>query len=85
MELLAELAENAGVHRYNKDATDQWWIGNDYLTIYAVTSGKKKVTLPPNTQMTAILGPVKGIVNSGDSFFMPAGQTAIFHVENLKH
>ena len=85
VELLAELAENAGVHRYNKDATDQWWIGNDYLTIYAVTSGEKKVTLPPNTQMTAILGSVKGIVNNGDSFFMPAGQTAIFHVENLKH
>ena len=85
VELLAELAEKAGVHRYNRDTIDQWWIGNDFLSVYAVTAGQKTVRLPKNTQLSSVLSPVKGIIKDGESFFMPAGQTAIFHVENLKH
>ena len=81
VELLAELAERSGVFRYNTDARDQFWIGNDYVSIYAVASGMKSIQLPAGMQLVSVLGPVKGVFRSGEKFFLHAGQTAIFRVE----
>ena len=81
MELLAELSDRAGVFRYADNLNDQWWIGNDILTLYAVSSGPKKVILPPGCRMEAVAGPLKGEFRNGDQFQAIAGQAYVFNVK----
>ena len=81
IELLAELAEKAGVRRYADNLADQWWIGNDTITLYAVSSGSRTVRLPAELKMEALVGPLQGSFQNGDTFNAIAGQAYLFWVK----
>ncbi|MBQ7179317.1 MAG: hypothetical protein IJS08_18010 [Victivallales bacterium] len=81
MELLRELTVKAGLFHYGENLNDQWWIGNDTVTLYAVSSGTRKVVLSEGCRMEAIVGPMKGSFRNGDSINVIAGQAYIFHVK----
>jgi hypothetical protein len=81
IELLSELASKAGVRRYADNLDDQWWIGNDTITLYAVHSGTKTVKLQAGFRMEALLGPLQGTFQNGDTFNAIAGQAYLFLVK----
>lgn len=80
-ETLRVMAAKAGVHIYNKEISDPLWIGNDVVFLHAKSSGEKSIILPPKTKMRAIIGPISGIFESGQSWNAEAGQTYGFLVE----
>ncbi|MCX6985254.1 MAG: beta-galactosidase [Lentisphaerae bacterium] len=83
-ELLRSMASKAGVHVYNAESSDPLWIGNDVVFLHAKGSGEKAIILPEGTRMRAIIGPVKGIFESGQRWKAEAGQTYGFLVERKK-
>jgi len=83
-EVLAKMAEHAGLHSYSKTLDDPYWIGNDVVFLHAKGSGEKKVILPAGTSMRAIIGPIKSSFESGQPWYAEAGQTYGFAVERKK-
>ena len=77
--MLRRFAEEANVFCYGPLGSDQWWIGNDVLFLHAATGGLKKVRLPPNVKMEAVIGPMRGVPEDNTWQAMP-GQTYGFRL-----
>ena len=80
-EFMAELITSAGVFRYTDSIADPLWIGNDLVFLYAATGGAKKIDLPKYLRMKAIIGPLSGVFESGQSWQAIPGMTYGFLVE----
>ena len=75
IEILALICKEAGVKRYIDSTCDPLWIGNDLLFLTAGTGGPKKINLPENTRMKAIIGPLSGTFESGQTWNAEPGLT----------
>jgi hypothetical protein len=80
-EFLSNLVSKAGVFRYTDSQSDPLWIGNDLVFLYAVTGGAKQIRLPDGLRMRAIIGPLSGVFESGQSWQAVPGMTYGFLVE----
>ena len=75
VEMLELICKEAGVRRYVDSSSDPLWIGNDLLFLTAVTGGPKKIYLPENIRMKAIIGPLSGAFESGQTWIAEPGLT----------
>ena len=83
-EQLAAIADMAGIFRFSRNLSDPAWIGNDLIFIHAASAGKKQINLPDGIRMRSIIGPVKGVFKSGESWEMEPGMTCGFLLEKIK-
>ncbi|MBQ7178934.1 MAG: beta-galactosidase [Victivallales bacterium] len=79
--LYRQIAKKAGVFVYDCGADDPAWIGNDVYFIQAKSTGERALQLPAGKQLRAIIGPMKGVIQSGEKWKVHAGQTYGFIVE----
>jgi len=81
LEMLDMIREKAGVFSYTENGYDPLWIGNDLLFLIAKKGGTKKINLPLGTRMKALIGPLSGTFESGESWQAEPGMTYGFLIE----
>ena len=74
-ELMGELMTQAGVFLYTDSTSDPLWVGNDLVFLHAATGGPKKIRIPQNLRMRAIIGSLEGEYSSGQTWNAEAGLT----------
>ena len=80
-EIIGDLMTQAGVSRYTDSMSDPLWIGNDLVFLHAAAGGAKKIRIPQNLRMRAIIGPLSGVFESEQSWNAVAGLSYGFLVE----